>query len=94
MPTTHPRHTITETRAVQEALDELRARLEGERIDFAELVILGARAKARHLPDRGREARAARAQLAEWILAGSGPEMDIAAADEVKRRGLLANFDE
>lgn len=93
MPTAHPRHTITETAPVQEALDELRARLDGERIDFAELVILGAHAKARRLPDRGREARAAREQLAEWILTGSGPEVDIVAADEVKHRGLLVNYD-
>lgn len=35
--------------AVQEALDELRAKLNGERIDMAELVILGAHAKARRL---------------------------------------------
>lgn len=91
MPTTHPRHTITETPPVQEALDELRARLSGERVDFAELVILGARAKARRLPDRPREAREACKQLAEWIRSGSGPEIDIAAADEVKRLGLLVS---
>jgi hypothetical protein len=85
---------ITETPPVQEALDELRARLDGERIDYAELVILGARAKARRLPDRSREAREAREQLAEWILTGSGPKLDVAAADEVKHRGLIANYDE
>jgi hypothetical protein len=85
---------ITETPSVQEALNELRARLDGERIDFAELVILGARAKLRRLPDHAREAREARTQLAEWVRAGSGPKLDIAAADEVKHRGLLANHDE
>jgi hypothetical protein len=42
---------VTETEPVQEALDQLRAKLNGERIDFAELVILGARAKTRRLPD-------------------------------------------
>jgi hypothetical protein len=85
---------ITETPPVQEALDELRARLKGERIDYAELVILGARAKARRLPDRSHEALQARKQLAEWILAGSGPKLDVDAADEVKRVGLIANYDE
>jgi hypothetical protein len=85
---------VTETPPVREALDELRARLNGERIDYAELVILGARAKARRLPDRGREAREARRQLADWILTGSGPKVDVAAADEVKRLGLIANYDE
>lgn len=50
MPTTRPRHTITETPPVQAALDELRAKLgEGERIDFAELVTLGAEVKARQM---------------------------------------------
>jgi hypothetical protein len=78
---------ITETPQVRAALDELRARLNGERIDLAELVILGARAKARRLPDQGREAREARKQLAEWIRKGSGPRMDVAAADEVKHLG-------
>lgn len=79
---------------MQEALDALRARLHGEPIDFAELVILGARAKARHLPDHDREARAARARLAEMIRSGSGPAMDIAAADEVKHRGQIVNLGE
>ena len=51
-------------------------------------------AKARQLPDRRREARKARKQLAEWILKGSGPKMDIAAAEEVKHLGLIANYDE
>jgi hypothetical protein len=94
MPTTRPRHSITETPPVQEALDELRAKLAaGARIDFAELVILGARAKARRLPEPSEQARRAREELAEWILGGSGPELDVAAADEVKRRGLIANHD-
>jgi hypothetical protein len=85
---------ITETPPVKEALDELRARLSGERIDYAELVILGARAKVRGLPNRSRAAREARRQLADWILTGGGPKVDVAAADEVKRVGLIANDDE
>jgi hypothetical protein len=95
MPTTRPRHTITETPPVQEALDELRGKLgEGERIDYAELVTLGARAKARQLPDDEEKARRARREIAEWILTGNGPEVDIEAAEEVKRLGLIANYDE
>lgn len=93
MPTTRPRHTVTETEPVQEALEELRTRLDGERIDFAELVILGARAKVRRLPDRSQRARKARDELAEWIRTGSGPDVDIAAAKEVKHLGLIA-YDE
>jgi hypothetical protein len=96
MPTTLQRHTITETQPVREALDDLRARLNGERIDYAELVILGARAKARRLPDRGEteEARRARKELAEWIRNGNPDMVDVAAADEVKHLGLIADYDE
>jgi hypothetical protein len=94
MPTTRPRHTITETPPVQEALDELRAKLGGRPIDFSELVILGARAKARWLPDDDEKARRAREELADWIRDGTGPKLDIAAAEEVKYLGLIANYDE
>jgi hypothetical protein len=96
VPTALPRHTITETPPVRKALDELRARLNGERVDYAELVILGARAKARRLPDGGdtEEARQARKELGEWIRNGNPGMVDIAAADEVKHLGLIANYDE
>jgi len=67
--------------------------MEGARIDYAELVVLGARAKARQLPDEREEARRARREIAEWILTGDGPEVDIEAAEEVKRLGLIANYD-
>ncbi len=90
---TRPRHTITETPPVHEALDELRGELNGERIDFAELVALGARAKARELREEDREAREARERLIHEVLHGSD-SVDIAAADEVKRLGLIANYDE
>lgn len=90
MPTTHPRHTITETASVREALDELRARLNGERIDYAELVVLGARTKARQLPDDAKAAREAAGRLAEMVRRRSIP-VDVKAADEVKRLGLIAD---
>jgi hypothetical protein len=79
---------------VQEALDELRAKLNGERVDFGELVILGARAKARRLKADDAEARAAAKELADWIRNGNPGMVDIAAADEVKHLGLIANYDE
>lgn len=94
MPTTRPRHTITETPPVREALDELRAKLgEGARIDYAELIVLGARAKARRLPDDEEAARRAREGLAEMIRTRSVP-VDLKAAEEVKHLGLIADYDE
>ncbi len=95
MPTTRPRHTITETPPVQAALDELRAKLgEGERIDFAELVELGARAKSRRLAADERATTGALKRLAEMVRTRSFPyEMDIVAADEVKHLGLIAKYE-
>jgi hypothetical protein len=81
---------VTETPPVEEALDELRAALGRQKIDFAELTILGAQAKLRELRDNGAEARAARERLAREIREG-GSEVDIAAADEVKRLGLIGS---
>jgi len=80
---------------VQEALDELRAKLgQGESIDFAELVTLGARVKARRLIADDKATRAARKRFAEQIRTRSLPyEMDIAAAEEVKHLGLIANYE-
>jgi len=96
VPTARPRHTITETPPVKEALDELRSKLgEGEGVDFAELVTLGAEVKVRRLVDRSEDARRARREVAEWIRTGSFPfEVDVEAADEVKRLGLIANYGE
>lgn len=89
MPTSHPRHTITETPRVREALDELRTALGRERVDFAELTVLGARAKLRELRKESPEVQAARESLLREIREGT-IELDVAAADEVKYLGLPA----
>lgn len=100
MPTTRPRHTITETPPVHKALDELRAEMRGnsiglreDRIDFAELVILGAQAKAERLRRESAAAREAREWLAREIREGTMP-VDLKAAEEVKHLGLIANYDD
>lgn len=92
MPTTRPRHTITETPPVQAALGRLRAKLgEGERIDFAELVTLGAEVKARRMATEDAATATARKRLAESIRSGSlGYAVDVEAADDVKHLGLIA----
>jgi hypothetical protein len=92
VPTTRPRHSITETPPVQEALNALRAAQGSDRIDFSELTVLGAQEKLRRLERDSDAARAARERLAEMIRTGEIP-VDIEAADEVKRLGLVANFD-
>jgi hypothetical protein len=81
---------VTETPPVQEALDELREVLGRRKIDFSELTILGAQAKLRQLRNDGAEARAARERLVREIREGDS-EVDIAAADEAKRLGLIAS---
>jgi hypothetical protein len=95
VPTARPRHTITETPPVQEALDELRSQLaEGERIDFAELVTLGAQVKARRLTAEDAAARARLRRLADRVRARSLVfGVDLEAADEVKRLGLIARHE-
>jgi hypothetical protein len=75
---------------VQEALDELRSRLGGERIDYAELVVLGARCKTRQLPDDAQAAREAARRLAAMIRRRSIP-VDVKAADDVKHLRLIAD---
>ena len=86
MPTKHKRHAITETPPVKAALDALRAELNGERLDLAELVIMGAREKTGQLrvdSDRGAELRQ---QLADKIRRGE-LDIDPQAAEEVRRTG-------
>jgi hypothetical protein len=90
VPTSHPRHTITETPLVREALDDLRARLAGQRIDFAELVVLGADVKVRQLPDDAAAAREAARRLAARVRGRAIP-VDVEAAEEVKHLGLLVD---
>jgi hypothetical protein len=80
---------------VQKALDELRSKLGGGvRIDFAELVTLGAQVKARRLSAEEAERSAALKRLAEMVRTRSFPyELDVAAAEEVKHLGLIANYE-
>lgn len=92
MPTTRPRHTITETPPVQEALDRLRAQVGSQKIDYAELLVLGAEEKARRLERESDAARAARERLARYILEGDDDPELVRLADEVKTLGLIANY--
>ena len=94
MPTARPRHMITETEPVKKVLDELRQLQGGEKVELPDLVIRGAEEKIRELRAEGESVRQAREDLADWILSGTGPAVDVAAADEVKHLGLVADYDE
>ncbi len=74
---------------MRKALDDLRARLADQRIDFAELIVLGAGVKVRQLPDDAAAAREAAERLATMVRAGRVP-VEVDAADEVKHIGLIA----
>jgi hypothetical protein len=86
MPTQHRRHAITETPPVKAALDELREQLGDARIEFGELVILGAHQKAAQLRAAHDETAARRSALAERVRRRD-LAVDRAAADEVRRAG-------
>lgn len=85
---------ITETEPVKKVLDELRQLQGGEKVEFPDLVIRGAEEKIRELRAEGESVRQAREDIADWILSGAGPAVDVAAADEVKHLGLVATYDE
>jgi hypothetical protein len=84
---------ITETPPVQEALDRLRAQIGSQKLDFAELVVLGAREKERLLQRDDDATREARHRLAGMIRERTYDFGDVQAADEVKRLGLIANYE-
>jgi hypothetical protein len=86
MPTKRRRHAITETPAVQAALDELREALGGERVAMGELVILGAQEKLARIRTERDDTAALRRRLADRVRRRDIPA-DRAAADEVRRRG-------
>jgi len=87
VPTKHPRHAITETPRVKEALDALRAELNGERPDLADLVVVGAQAKLARLRSDDQRRRALREDLVKRIRSRD-LDLDPALADEAKRAGL------
>jgi hypothetical protein len=86
MPTQHRRHAITETPPVKAALDELRDELGETRIEFGELVILGAHQKLAQLRGDRDDTAALRRRLATRIRRRELP-VDGSAADEVRRVG-------
>lgn len=87
MPTTRPRHTITETPPVQEALDELRRELGEDRVELPDLVIRGARERVRELRIRRSADGRRLSSLIDAIEAGD-LGLDPVLADEARRAWL------
>ncbi len=87
MPTKHKRHAITETPRVKQALDPLRAELNDERLDLAELVVIGAQEKLARVEADDRARRARRRELTDMIRRGE-LNLDPALHEEVRRSWL------
>jgi hypothetical protein len=87
MPTKRRRHAITETPAVADALDAVRAELNGARLDLPELVILGAEEKLSRLRAGSGDRRARLRALADDLRAGN-IHLDPALADAAKQASL------
>jgi hypothetical protein len=83
---------ITETPPVQEALDRLRAQMGSQKLDFAELVVLGAQEKRRQLARDSEAEREAREWLAREIRQGTHDPEEVRLANEVKYLGLIADY--
>ncbi|MBA2429893.1 MAG: hypothetical protein H0V55_09250 [Thermoleophilaceae bacterium] len=92
MPTTRPRHTITEVGDVADALAKVRS-VAGE-ADIRRLIVLGADTFLREADDRAR-AEARRAALKERLLAriAASAPVDPDAAREVRERGWARDLD-
>ncbi len=76
MPTSHPRHAITETPALAAVLEPLRARLGAEAPTLAELVRRGAEVTLRELEARDRALSMARATFVDRLAAAPAPDLD------------------
>lgn len=76
MPTSHPRHSITETPAVAAALEPLRARLGANAPTLAELVMRGAEARLRELEARDRAHAHALQTFVDRLCVGPEPDFE------------------
>jgi len=76
VPTSHPRHSITETPALAAALQPLRARLGADAPTLAELVMRGAEAKLRELEAQDRAQAQALQTFMSRLCAGPPPDLD------------------
>jgi hypothetical protein len=76
VPTSHPRHSITETPALAAALAPLRERLGAQAPTLAELVLRGAEAKLRELEAQDRAQAQALETFMDRLCAAPPPHLD------------------
>jgi hypothetical protein len=76
VPTSHPRHSITETPALAAVLGPLRARLGADAPTLAELVLRGAEATLRELDAQDRARAHARETFVDRLRAASPPDLE------------------
>lgn len=87
MPTSHPRHSITETPALAAALKPLRDRLGPRAPTLAELVLRGADVALREIEAQDRARSRSLATFVDRLAAGPAP--DLAEADRIRRAARL-----
>lgn len=85
MPTSHPRHSITETPALAAVLEPLRRRLGAGAPTLTELVVRGAEVTLREVEARDRARRRALETFVGRLAAGPAP--DLAEVDAIRRAG-------
>ncbi|MGI8730971.1 MAG: hypothetical protein ACR2LK_13495 [Solirubrobacteraceae bacterium] len=76
MPTSRPRHSITETPDVAAALEPLRRALGADAPTLAELVVRGAEAKLRELEAQGRARTDSLSTFVDRMAAAPPPALD------------------
>ncbi len=83
MPTSHPRHSITETPELAAVLEPLRQRLGTQAPSLAELVRRGAQAQLEELAAQDRARAAVLGSFVDRLVAGDPP--DLAEAERIRR---------
>ncbi|MCP9488891.1 MAG: hypothetical protein MSC31_03345 [Solirubrobacteraceae bacterium MAG38_C4-C5] len=78
---------MTETPLVEEALRRLRALRPGQRIDFQELVALGAERKAQQLECEGDEGERRRALIEQFLDLRADADVDATAGLDIHESG-------
>lgn len=76
MPTSYPRHSITETPALAAALEPLRARLGDDAPTLGQLVVRGATSMLREIEARDRAGAHLLETFVDRLVAGPQPDLD------------------